>query len=59
MTELHELSLCEAQSRLRAREFSAVELTEHTLRRIEALDPPDMLEVLPWFAPDASEMKEA
>ncbi len=39
MAELHEWSLCEAQARLRAREVSAVELTEHTLRRIEALDP--------------------
>ncbi len=39
MTELHELSLCEAQAKLRARECSAVELTEHTLRRIDALDP--------------------
>jgi amidase len=39
MTSLHELSLCEAHDKLRAREFSALELTEHTLQRIEALDP--------------------
>lgn len=39
MTALHELSLCDAQQKLRDREISSLELTEHTLARIETLDP--------------------
>ncbi|MBX3577461.1 MAG: amidase [Rhizobiaceae bacterium] len=39
MKELHELSIAEAGAALRSRTVSAVELTEASLARIDALDP--------------------
>ncbi len=38
-TQLHDLSALEQAAAVRAREVSPVELVEHALRRIEALDP--------------------
>ncbi len=39
MTDLHELSALEAAAAVRRREVSPVELVEHALGRLEALDP--------------------